>query len=368
MSTLMHASREWASRPADERFTSLIELDNHCRDLHTRSRDRVVSSRDMELVPLVNEATGRLGDLRLTGPNGAAVHLNHWSFGQLCQRAGAPAGYLRALPAALAADNVNYGLQVARAAEDVKVLLSQNGRAELRAVTGPDYGRVWNSTITGALVQRFGDGVTGRWTVPGEFGKKLTEVTKENTTLFAGDRDMFVFLADEVNRIELPNRRNGKAGTLARGFFVWNSEVGASKVGVATFLFDYVCANRIVWGAEDFQEVSVRHNRFAPERFIDRVVPAVEAYAASSARGINDMLVTAQKTPVDNLDAFLKSRKFSSTDIAATKAAHFADEQRPMESVWDVVTGLTARARNFQNQDDRVALEREAGKILDMVK
>jgi hypothetical protein len=56
--------------------------------------------------------------------------------------------------------------------------------------------------VVDALVDRFGDGITGTWRVPGEFGQRVT-ITKENTTLFASDRDMFVFLADEENRIEL---------------------------------------------------------------------------------------------------------------------------------------------------------------------
>jgi hypothetical protein len=46
--------------------------------------------------------------------------------------------------------------------------------------------------------------------VPGEFGQRVT-VTQDNTTLFASDRDMFVFLADEENRIELPSRRAGRS-------------------------------------------------------------------------------------------------------------------------------------------------------------
>ena len=50
--------------------------------------------------------------------------------------------------------------------------------------------------------------------VPGEFGGRVT-VTKDNTTLYASDRDMFVFLADEENRIELPNRD----GRLKPGLF-----------------------------------------------------------------------------------------------------------------------------------------------------
>ena len=71
---------------------------------------------------------------------------------------------------------------------------------------------------------------------------------QDNTTLFASDRDMFVFLADEDNRIENPNRRAGRFGSFARGFFVWNSEVGKTTLGAGFFLFDYVCCNRIVWG------------------------------------------------------------------------------------------------------------------------
>ncbi len=42
----------------------------------------------------------------------------------------------------------------------------------------------------------------------------LDTVTKENTTLYASDRDFFVFLANEKNKIEVPNRRNGRAGSM----------------------------------------------------------------------------------------------------------------------------------------------------------
>jgi hypothetical protein len=65
--------------------------------------------------------------------------------------------------------------------------------------------------VVDALVERFGDGVSGHWRVPGIFGERVT-VDKGNTTLYASDRDMFVFLADEDRRIEIPNRRNGKPG------------------------------------------------------------------------------------------------------------------------------------------------------------
>jgi hypothetical protein len=53
---------------------------------------------------------------------------------------------------------------------------------------------------------------------------------------------MFVFLADEERRIEVPARRDGQPGSLARGFFVWNTEVGDKTLGAAFFLFDYADA------------------------------------------------------------------------------------------------------------------------------
>ncbi len=39
----------------------------------------------------------------------------HWSFGQLASQVGAPAAYLRQLPAALAGINLQYGLTAHRA-------------------------------------------------------------------------------------------------------------------------------------------------------------------------------------------------------------------------------------------------------------
>ena len=40
------------------------------------------------------------------------------------------------------------------------------------------------------------------------------------------------------------------------------------------------------------------------------------------------------------------------------------DEDRPIENLWDAATGITAYARSIQYQDERVALERQAGKVL----
>jgi hypothetical protein len=359
----MQASRQWATRPGEERFTSLPAMHAAMVAQRAISRAAVVSSRKLTAVP-----TDDNRGLMIEGPQGNQFALSNWAMGQASALVGAPAAYLRTLPAPLAADALNYGLQVERDAQDIGVLLTRSDTIEptMRAVTGPRYGRIWNSDVVRALMDQFGDGVNGDFRVPGKFGRALDTVTKEDTTLFAGDRDCFIFLADEVNRIEMPGRRDGETGTLARGFFVSNSEVGAGTLRVKTFLFDYVCANRIVWGAHELEEIAIRHTASAPDRFIEEVTPALLAYSQSSAGNVDAVLRGARRSKVDKVDEFL-AKRFGPRVGQRVAAAHLADEGRPIETVWDVVTGATAYARSIPWTADRVEFETIAGDLLDEV-
>lgn len=363
--TLTQASRQWASRPNDERFLDLHELHAKVGGVRENSTGKVVSTRQLQVQPADDDPTR---GIQIVGQNGTPATPTHWSFGQLAGLAGAPAGYLRNLPAPIVADAMNYGLRFNRDAEDVGVLVTRTEQEniELRAATGPRYGRVWNSDIVAALINRFGDGRTGDFRVPGEFGKQV-DITRDNTTIYGSDRDMFVFLADEEHRIEVPNRRNGQPGSLSRGFFVWNSEVGSQSIGAAFFLFDYVCMNRIVWGVEEFKEIRLRHTASAPDKWLEEITPVLVEYSNASSGPIEQTIQNArQKKFDDDLDAFLKTR-FTKSQATGIKAAQEREEGRPIETLWDVVTATTAYAKNIHWQDDRVAVERAAGKILDLV-
>lgn len=374
MTTLTQASRQWASRPADERFLSLTELRQKVARERDNSVGSVVSSRKIEVQP---HPADPMKGITIANDDFGLVDPSHWSFGQLASLAGAPAGYLRKLPAPLAADAMNYGLRFMRDAEDVGLLrTSQNTVLDdrgaviehnsLRAATGPRYGRVWNEDIVSALENKFGDGRTGDFRVPGEFGKQV-DITRENTTIYGSDRDIFIFLADEENRVEMKDRRGGKGGSLARGFFVWNSEVGSQSIGAAFFLFDYVCMNRIVWGVQDFKEIRLRHTKSAPDRWLEEISPVLMEYSNASAEPIAQTIKAAQQKRVDDdLEAFLKKR-FTSSETKAIQAAHEREEGRPIETVWDAVTGATAHAKTIEHQDSRVDLERKGGKLLDLV-
>jgi hypothetical protein len=359
MTELFAAHHNWMHRPDDERFVNLTDMLSHFKSQRASSRALVHSSKRIEARPTEDNR-----GLVISGGGDHTYAPTNWAFGQLAHLAEAPQGYLRTLPSPIAADCINYGLQFKRSVEDVGLLLYKNGTSELRAATGPNYGRVWNEDVVSALAQRFGDGDNGDWRVPGVFGKRVT-IDKENTTLFASDRDMFVFLADEENRVEVPNRRNGQSGTLARGFFVWNSEVGKTTLGIGTFLYDYVCCNRIVWGAQQYQEIRIRHTASAPVKWLDEVQPVLEAYARSSVNPIQDAIVAAQNKKIDDVSEFLAGR-FGKKMVASLQTVHMLEEQRPIETLWDVTTAVTAYARGMQHNDARVELEREGGKILDL--
>jgi hypothetical protein len=380
MDVLGTASQQWSSRPMDERFLSLIDMDSFVSGEHARAEQVVRANRDVTF-EAVEDGSHRGLFAMVEGPRERSqvrgdrvpVDPTHWSFGQLANLAGAPAGFLRDLPAELTADILNYRLTVDRQVEEIGMLFRRpidndsNAHRTIAAATGPGYGRIFNDSIVKALRRHFGDGRTGQWRVPGEFGREVA-VTKDNTTLYASDRDMFVFLTDERNPIEVKNRRDGKPGTMSRGFYIYNSEVGSSKFGLASFFLDYVCMNRNIWGVEGFEEITFRHSSGAPHRFIERAMPLLERYSRSGTVEITTQIAAAQAAKVDNVADFLAKRKFTKSTIEAVQKAHTKDEGRPIETLFDLSNGITAHARSIEYQDERVALERKAGEIFALAK
>lgn len=355
-------SKEWFSRPADERITGTDSMDARrniqriAEGYWSNSKSAVLNTHQIALVPHEQ-------GLVLRTPKGAIAAPSYWAMTQLCQRAGVPAGYLRGSLAenpALAAECLNYGL---RQREDDRVGLLVNKRAEnalqLTACTGPTYGRIWNKDILAAVNRTLDE----KWTVPGIFGQAVGAITKENTSLFLSAQDMFIGLSDETRKIEIPNRRNGKAGLLSRGVLIGNSEVGAGKLVIYGFLFDYACFNRNFWGVEDFTEISIKHTSGAPERFLREAQPAIQKFLNASTARTTEVLKLAQNTRIaDPLD-FL-GKKFTKPAAQAIVEIHLKEEQRPIETLWDANVGATAYARTMPWQDDRLKIERLAGEMM----
>jgi hypothetical protein len=369
---LGRVSSEWFSRPADERYLSLSDQARSVRDRADRSRTRVVESALIHVEANRNDPE-RLA-LILPGTD-TAIAPTHWSFGQLAGLVGAPAAYLRQLPAALAGINLQYGLTSNRA-EQIKTLETDDGRMELRAVTGPDYGRIFDAELVEA-VQRIAGNGTGdtRWKVPGVLDwstgvyNPRVDITQDTTTLYASDRDVFLFLVDDLNPIEAGRLPDGSPDLYFRGFYCWNSEVGAKTLGMASFYLRAVCQNRNLWGVEDFEEITIRHSKYAANRFAHEAAPALLNFANSSPlpfvngiRAARERIVA--RTDEDRTD-FLRRRGFSKAEAGKIIDTVLAEGGRPPESIFDFVQGITAVARDKLHQDARLDMEAKAKKLLD---
>lgn len=365
-------SSEWFSRPDDERYLNLIELYDAVKFRADSATARTVESRAVR-VEASREDAERLS-LIVPGQE-QPIAPTHWAFGQLCSLVGAPASYMRQLPAPLAGINLQHGL-LSHRAELVKTLEAVDGRIELRAVTGPDYGRIWDHELVAAVMKIAGNG-TGdtMWKVPGVLDwatmthNPFVDVTKDTTTLYASDRDVFLFLVDDTHPIEAGRLPNGEPDLYFRGFYCWNSEVGSKTLGIASFYLRAVCMNRNLWGVEGFEEISIRHSKFAAQRFAHEAAPALRSFANSSPAPFVAGIKAARERIVARTDedreTFLRKRGFSKSETGKIIETVLSEEGRPPESIFDFVQGLTAYARTKAHQDSRLELEAKAKTLLE---
>jgi Domain of unknown function (DUF932) len=364
---LTRAHREWISRPEDERYLSLDDL---YEATHLRAhQSRVLTVPNRSLVARGSEEAG--GDLTLEQEDVGVLSPTHWSLGQLATLSHTPAKWIREValaPAgpAFAAHAVNLGLRHLANPEKVQLMsrVEEKGPGmrslDLRCLVGPDYGRIYDHEVVRAVRALNRD---GRWRVPAASYSATNP--KRATTLYASDRDVFIFLVDDRNPISF--EADGVKQNLFRGFMVWNSEVGSHRFGLMTFLYNFVCDNRIVWGAREVKEIEIRHTRNAPERFMREALPRLYAYAESSVMDAEEQLARAARKKVAGSDeevlGWLRSHDFTKRE--GERVVELAkSEEGGARTLWQLVQGGTALARAIPHADERVTLERRVSRLL----
>ena len=356
MQNLTAASREWATRPDDQRYLTIEDLKAAVAQRREESWTLTTSVQDLrvrvgeELAVEAYDVT--TGERRMLRPT-------HWSFGQLSQYAQAPASYLRNLPSELAAINLQFGLEYRPMRDESLVLGQTNGSDMLRSMTSTSYGRIWDREVVEAVERVNQD---GRWQIPA--ASYSATQPRRATTLYASDRDVFIFLVDPDHPVEVDGE------TLFRGFYTWNSEVGAAVFGLTTFLYRYVCDNRIIWDATDVNELRIRHTRGAPDRFAYEGARYLERYAQESTTRTVTAINSAKQfelpqaeTEGKGWDKWLRDRGFTAAQSKNAISAAIAEEGQA-RSLWDVINGITASARQIRHTDERVKVEAAAGRLM----
>lgn len=373
MTVLMKANDQWMRRPADERFKSLGDL--HAAALADRTKAMItepVRLNDLAVVPEGNS-------LALVGPTGRKAAFTNWSFGQLCSAAGVPSSFMPTLKPTTAATVINERLAAIAKDEGYKsrLLLKNTDKvATLRAISGgkmvedaktrkeefrDSYSRIWNSDITPRLIELESD---GRFQpAPAAFDG--------SRGLYLGDRDMFAFMVDSDRRIF----EKAPGGGLSRGFFVGNSEVGASSFFVQTFLYEYVCGNHRVWGASAIKEIRIRHVGDASKKAFGKLAVQLISYANASAADDEAKITACQNhilgaTKDEVLDGLFGLRGLGVSLKTLTAGYELAEKRVDWygnpRSAWGMAGALTEIARDLPNADERTKLEQASSKVMEI--
>jgi len=368
------ASYQWATRPPDERFVTMEALLAATEARRDRSDEfpnvSIAGNLDVKYV----EEGPLAGNLYAVSYGEAPAIFTNWSMSQFNSVVGGPdTRWLRDMPPPVAKFALNASIKYRQRIDgDTRVKLlaappAGDEPAVLRAVTGPDYGRIWDADIA-RTIMLIND---GRWVVPGKVAGRgmadgYTEVTKQSTTLYASDRDMWAFLVDEQHPLQI-----GDADYF-RGFIVSNSEVGDAKFKLLSFYFNRVCQNRCIWDAIGMAELSFRHSSKAPQRFLEEAAPVLAAYSNASVRGVEAAFAKAKTVTVGqtikDAEDFLREQGFGQFDsklipVLAERATDVGSTGDPT-SIYDLVMGATALARELVYADARVDYERRAGGLL----
>lgn len=382
---LFEANHQWQNRPADQRFESLDALYAYCQAMRDNAATSTINMNRLRAEPAGAE-------LALVGETGQRASLTHWSFGQLANRIGAPADYLRGLPLDLAAENVNHGLAHRTSGKGVMLLDRQTDGMQCRAFTSDDYSRIWSAELVSRLLPLPEQG----WQIPPARPARMDAPGARQATqadclrssqlnsslaikpgdwiapagLYASDRDLFAFMVNEERRIE-----DGSAGGLSRGFFCTNSEVGAASLRFTSFLYRAVCGNHIVWGAKNVRELRIVHRGSADRRFGYQLQCELRKYADQSAsqdelriEQTKKCVLGATKDEVLDLLFGKKILPMKSLERAYEYAIDEADRHAAgsPKTAWGMAQGLTRLSQDSPNADRRNEIDRAAGKILDL--
>ncbi len=378
---LTQASKEWAYRPADQRFRTLRELMLNQLMLSNASHEATENLSETKVV------VGSDGDLALETKHSGRLKLTHWAFEQFAKIIGSSAQYMRTLATEpdRAAHNLNKDIM--KNQPEANVLYVQDlGEPKIVSATSTSYGRLHNYLIAEEILKIGGFRTLPAYCVGKEApgARKATAEDLHRTSkiregdwimdagLYASTQNSFMFMVDEDMRID-----DGTDGGLSMGFFVENSEVGQRAFGVTTFLYRYVCGNHIVWDASDVKQFRMKHmGKNVEERMRTAIQSHLTAYRKTDKGAIQQRLERAMKFDLGPTKQDVSDNLFVRKELGLTRkvidgayglAEQHVDTDGSPRTAWGFAQGLTRFSQLQSFTDARNDLDKAAAKILALV-
>lgn len=373
-------NREWARRPADERYPDIEALRRAAAEVRARSAVVRATPSDVVVEPLDGDMMVRLGARSL------AAAPTHTGFAHLARMAGAPAAYLRTLPEELVAENLRVGLARAAAEDDrprdMLVTLEEGASTfDLRAITSTGYARVWNAEVAnfGARVaETLGWGPPTAFRRASDVGTDREVASGEGEVLspyYLSDHDILFALVDERRPYDV-----GDGTVLFRMLVAGANEVGEGSIWGLMGYYDGICSNHNIWGAKGVVNFRVRHVGPAEARFVEaqaqvtelvvdvpesRVRAMVDAarhfrFGPGFESAVQDADVVAEVVKVKGLDSLVRRQDVAQAIVIARETPRYGDPH----SAWGIAQGLTQLATARPYGDERVRMDTAAGRLL----
>jgi hypothetical protein len=384
--TLNEASKQWASRPVDERFWTVQDFIDATTKRREQSVERVVATGQLRFV-------GNDDGVTLRMPTGEDVALGHLSYTQLANKLEYPVkGVLPGvLPNPLIAEVLN--ARLAKLSPDSKMqilLLNQDGKFSIRCATSEIYARFWDNQLSTMLRMMEANG----WIIPpgrpvGLEGEKTRQATEQDVLwlenagggtsvkvgdyiapagIYSGDRNSFIFMINQKSAFE-----DDVGNVLYRGQIITNSEVGEGAFTKTKFLMQGVCGNHIIWDAQDIVSISYRHVGNAPQRILEAITQIQDGDNVAVQQQIkrvfawmrSNPLGTTKEEVVENVYAMRLGGNITQSLLhdAIGNAAAYRDVDGDPFTWMGLMNAVTRWSQTLANADERHQVDKQISKM-----
>jgi hypothetical protein len=380
------ASKQWANRPADDRFWNISEMQAAMEARKNESREITAN---LDKVRVVDDN----GDLLLNFGERSAV-LGNLATEQLTRRVGFHPTALTLLSAGLAADVLNE--RIVATAKDATgkdrsiqalIRIGADGNANVRAVTSEKYSRIWDTQVVEIAKNLESLGFKVPPARPAGIANERTRIATEEDCgfgaggglavkpgdtiapagLYSGDRDSFMLLVQ-------PHGEDGGDGSeFMRAVMIQNSEVGTGSFKLTSAMLRAVCGNHILWGYTEIMNISRKHIGNVGEALTlaksklgeiagRSMLPDLEVIKTLRTRTLGDNVADVAEKVYD-----LRLSQVLTQGLIA-KAMASAEKWRDVDgdplTAWGVVNGLTRVSQESGYADERLAIDMAAGKLM----
>lgn len=239
----------------------------------------------------------------------------------------------------------------------------------VRCVTSSAYKRLWDHQILSVVERSIPGGFVAAAPIKRKSTARVAEDGELLPWLFIGDRfSAFYFYGPE---------RKTKAGVFRTGMMVENSEVGHAAFGWSRFYFSAETETVIEWVPSEKQRQRVVHLGTGPEKGLKRFVRDLSSLDQEPPHDFLEAIQKAKKTvyvdvgdPDRNEEMTLtRLRNFGLTKEQAVRSVGAAHD--PINNggvspfhLYSIVHGVAGAAMEEKFAEDRVTMQRVAGKLL----